>query len=232
MLRYISFFAVALLFNSCIVGVSGNGIVEEQNRQTEEFHSVHASGMYEIHVVQDENYRLKVVADENLMDLIVTEVKGGVLHISTRENIKKAKELDVYISAPYFDEFDLSGAVELDAKGVLESEDLKIESSGAAQIELEIEVSNLELDLSGASEVRLSGSATRVRIASSGASEMKLFDLETEQMQVNVSGASDLEINVNEDLQIEASGASEIEYRGKARISRQNLSGASSVKQK
>lgn len=232
MLRILSLFTVCFFLNSCIVGVSGNGKVQEENRTTEEFNGIHASGMYEIHLVQDEDYRLKVVADENLLSLIRTEVNGGILEIRSEENIREAEALDIYISAPNIDEIDLSGAVELRGKGVFKGKELKIESSGAAQIDLSLGVDRLSLDLSGASEVKLSGAADRVRIESSGASEIKMFSLKAQYVSVDVSGASDLELYAEEELQIEASGASEIEYVGNARITRQNLSGASNVKKR
>lgn len=229
MKNFLSLLLIPLLLSSCGLGVSGNGNVEEQNRKVEAFDRIEAGGMFELHLVQSETHRLKVVADENLIDLIETYVDGGVLHIRSKENIREAKELDIYIAVPELEKIELSGAVEIDGKGVFASKDLRIESSGAAQIDLEIKVEDLELELSGATEIELRGSAENVRIEASGASEIELFELKVRNMRVDLSGASELEINVSDDLQIEASGASDIKYRGGARISRQNLSGAASV---
>lgn len=231
MKKFLSLLVFPFILSSCVIGVSGNGNVEEQSRNVEAFDRIEASGMFELHLVQSEAHRLKVVADENLMDLIETYVEGGVLHIRTKESIREAKELDVYISMPELEKIDLSGAVEIDGKGVFTAKDLRIESSGAAQIDLEIEVEDLDLELSGATEIKLRGSAENVRIEASGASEMELFALRVRKMRVDLSGASELEVNVSEDLQIEASGASDIKYRGGAHVSRQNLSGAASVTQ-
>jgi hypothetical protein len=63
----------------------------------------------------------------------------------------------------------------------------------------------------------------------SGASEFEGFSLETENAFLNLSGASDCELFVNEILDIEASGASKIRYKGNPAKLITNLSGASSV---
>ncbi|WP_421753456.1 head GIN domain-containing protein [Croceimicrobium sp.] len=225
----LSFIAVLALTTSCMVGVTGSGKVIEENRNVEEFDGIDASGMFEIHLVQADVHRLKVVADDNLMDLIETYVEGGVLHIRSRKSIGKAKELDVYISSPDYESIQLSGAVTIDNKGTLDVNDLDIESSGAAQITLSVDADDIKLELSGATELNMSGTADKVSIEGSGASECKMFDLNCRKMRIDVSGASELEVNVSEELEIEASGASDIRYRGNGRIVRQNLSGASNV---
>lgn len=211
------------------MGVVGNGKVQEQNRQIESFNSIHASGMFEIHLQQGSSYALKVVADENLHELIETEVRNNTLHISSRENISKAKELDLYISLAELNRLDLSGAVSVESKGAINANSLSIESSGAAEIEMELNSNELKLNLSGASEVELRGRSERVAVDASGASEIKLYDLACRTMTLDLSGASEVRANVSEELNIDASGASDIRYRGNPRI-RKNTSGASSVK--
>lgn len=232
MKRILSLLFVTSLLSSCMVGVSGNGHVDEETRKVENFDGIDVGGMFEIHLVQSANYDVKVVADENLMELIETYVEGGVLKISSRENIRKAKELDIYISAPNYNSLDLSGAVTVDNKGSIRSTDLSINSSGASEINMNIDTQKLNLDLSGASEVRLSGIAEYVNISASGASDMEMFELKTKEMKLSLSGASEVDCNVSEDLQIDASGASEINYIGSATISRKDLSGASSINNK
>ncbi|MCR9153996.1 MAG: DUF2807 domain-containing protein [Bacteroidetes bacterium] len=215
--------------SSCMMGVVGNGKVQEQNREVESFNSIHASGMFEIHIQQGESARIKLVADENLHELITTEVRNGTLMISSSENISKAKELDLYITIPELNELDLSGAVSVDTKGELWSENIDISSSGAAEINMNISASKIRLSLSGASEVDLKGQCDDVSVDASGASEINMYDLECRRMRLDLSGASEVSAFVSEELKISASGASDIRYRGNPKI-QQSLSGAASLK--
>jgi len=211
------------------MGVVGNGKVEEQNRDVDTFNAIHASGMFEIHLREGQSNQIKIVADENLLDLIETEVRNNTLHVRSRENISRAKELDLYISVPELNHLDLSGAVSVKGKGTLHSRNLEIESSGAAEIDLELETTRIRLSLSGASEITMSGRSESVSVDASGASEIKLGELECKTMSLNLSGASEVKAFVTEELEIDASGASDISYRGNPRI-RQDLSGAASLK--
>ena len=229
MTRIASFLFILFLANSCMMGVVGNGKVQEQNRTVESFNAIHASGMFEIHIREGSSNSIKLVADENLHELIETEVRNNTLHIRSRENISKAKELDLYISVEELNNLDLSGAVSVKSKGVLHSSNIEIESSGAAEIDMQLETDRIRMSLSGASEVRISGTSESVSIDASGASEIKMGDLQCKNMNLNLSGASEVEAFVTEELEIDASGASDIRYRGNPRI-KQDLSGAASVK--
>jgi hypothetical protein len=90
-------------------------------------------------------------------------------------------------------------------------------------------MSTLKADLSGASTLELKGTTARFSTDASGASKIKCMNLETDETDLHVSGATDAEVTANKQLNIDASGASNIDYRGNASIN-QKSSGASSVR--
>jgi hypothetical protein len=231
MTRILSIFALFSILSSCAVGVAGNGNVTEKNREVESFNGISASGMFQIHFIQSDNISLKVVADDNLHELIETYVNDRVLSVRTTESIRNAKKLELYISAPSLSFLDLSGAVSVDNKGEISGERLMIQTSGAAEINLNVRVEEIEIGCSGATEVDLRGRADKVEINASGATEIKMFELEALRMSLDLSGASEVKVNVTKELRVSASGASEIVYRGNPKLSRSDLSGASSIKQ-
>ena len=59
---------------------------------------------------------------------------------------------------------------------------------------------------------------------------IKDYGLETDHLNAELSGASNVSLTINEEIDIEASGASILKYKGNAVITNQDLSGASSVK--
>ena len=219
---------VAFSLNSCMLGVSGNGKVKEVTRQISEISKIEASGMVELTLIQGAP-GLKIIADENLHELIITEVHGDRLIIRTTKNIREAKHFEIQVSAPEFKRLDISGAVSLHCQGTLKGDELKLETSGAAEVNLDLIFDDLDCEHSGASEVELRGAVRDVRIVSSGASDLKLFNLEVRNMRLVLSGASEARINVSHELSVEASGASEIRYKGNPKITKTELSGASSI---
>lgn len=230
MRKLLSAFVLIGLLSSCMLGVQGNGKVEEANRSVEDFNRISVSGMFEVHLRQADENSLKVVADENLHELIESRVENGVLQISTKEDIGRAEELDLYIGLKDLEAMEFSGAVSVKNVGELSGAELHLESSGAAEIKLSVDYDQISIELSGASEIEMSGEADQLRLSSSGASEVKFFELKVDRMRLDLSGASDVEVSVEEDLSLEASGAAEIVYRGNPEISRSELSGAASLR--
>jgi hypothetical protein len=70
---------------------------------------------------------------------------------------------------------------------------------------------------------------SNLSIEASGASDFKGYDLKTDYCDVNISGASGVQIWVNKELSAKASGASDVRYRGEGLIRDIKTSGASSV---
>lgn len=226
----VSAFLVIGLLSSCMLGVQGNGRVKEATRDIDAFERISVSGMFEVYISQAGDPALKVVADENLHELIETYVENGTLYVRTKESIGRAKELDLYISLDVLEALDLSGAVSLENSGELQGDYLEIESSGAAEIKLAVDYKEISIETSGASEIQMRGEVGKLAMRSSGASEVKMFELEAKEMRLDLSGASDVEVNVSDDLAVSASGAAEIVYRGNPNISKSSLSGAASLK--
>lgn len=209
--------------------IKGNGNVVQVERTTGEFHSVQISGGFEVIVKDGENAGLIVEADENLHDNITTSVSNGVLKVGMEGRIRNYDELKLYVQAPYFREIKVSGAVDLESDGELNSESLDLSGSGAAKVDIDVEVENLEVDFSGAGDIELKGEAGQVDVDLTGAGKFKGFDLETSNMDISISGAGYAEVNVSDKLDVNVSGAGKIRYKGNPQDVSKSISGAGSV---
>lgn len=209
-------------------GVDGNGHVVTENRDVSSFDAIKVGGAFNVILTQGNSEALTIEADENLLPLIETRVKGGTLVISTKENIRDAKELNIYITFNKIRKLNFSGACDVKSKGVLSFSTLDFDASGASEIKLELNADKMTCDYSGASEIEFSGTAGVCEIQISGAAELKAYDLECEEMELDLSGAADAKVNVTKSLRVEASGAASVRYKGNPSID-QRVSGAGSV---
>ena len=225
-------FASTALMGSCIeiTGVKGDGNVVKEDREVSGFTSLEVSGAFEVFLYQGKTESLTVEADKNLMELIVTEVKGDKLRIYTKENIKKATELNVYLTFEELEMIDISGAVSIEGEGVFEFDELHLDGSGASEINMEMNVSSLHADFSGASEIELSGTAGSASFDISGASEIDALDFKISHCELDVSGAAEAKVHVIDMLEVNVSGAASVRYKGDPRVS-QDVSGAGSIKE-
>lgn len=235
-IKSIGIAAILLLFitsisSGCMLidGVEGNGRVVTEERNVSDFNGIDISNAFEVILKQGSSESLTIEADDNLLELIVTEVRGGVLKIYSEKNIRHPKSLKIFLTFKEIDYIDISGAVELTSDGKLIFDEIEIDGSGASEIDLELEAEKLEIDFSGASEIDLKGKVTDVEISVSGASEISAYDLETDFMDIDISGAAEARVFANKELNVEASGAASVRYKGNPNIYT-NVSGAGSVK--
>ena len=138
----------------------------------------------------------------------------------------------VYVSFKDIKKLEASGACDVIVTGSISTASLAIQMSGACDFSGSVKAAVLKLNLSGASDAKISGTAGTAFIESSGASDVKAYDLVTDICKVNVSGASDVFITVNNELTASATGASDIKYKGNALVKEMKSSGASSVSKK
>ena len=124
------------------------------------------------------------------------------------------------------------GACDVELMGRIKSDKLSIDLGGASDISGELECNSLDMDVSGASDTKLKGNAGSISVKLSGASSIKGWDLVSDYVDIDASGASSANVIVNKELKVNASGASDINYRGAGVIREMKSSGASSISKK
>lgn len=193
-------------------GVKGSGNVQNEKRDVAEFNAIEVGGVFDVEVVAQKEFGVEVEADDNLLQFIRTEVKGGTLEISTDKRISPKGAIRVRISAPDIEKLQVSGASKL-SLGNVKNDSLKVYASGASKLKVDGETRDLEIDLSGASKIEAE-------------------NLKAENVNVDGSGASCANVNVSGDLKADLSGASKVTYTGTPRNLEKSTSGASSVRGK
>lgn len=224
---------LSLSLSSCIYteGVNGNGNVVEEQRDVASFQAVDAGGAFKIILSEAGEEALLIEADENLLPLIRTEVRNGVLKIYSEKNIGHAEALNIYIRFKNIERIDVSGAVDVQSKTPVHADKFRIKGSGASEIKLELITEMMDCDFSGASEIKLLGRADFCNISLSGASELHAYDFEVREMDLDISGAGEARVFVSEKLDAGASGAASVRYKGNP-VVKSSESGASSIRRK
>lgn len=194
--------------------------------------SVSSAFAVEIRVGNQESLEIEI--DDEYMDDVITEVRGGKLHIRMREgNGRRGYRLRdtprAFLTVKSLDAIDASGAVSIKTLGVLKSNRLDIDLSGASVLNLDLDVDDLYLEASGACVITLEGRAEQQEVKTSGATTYSAYDLESKVADIRVTGAGTAKVNVSEKLDVRASGASSVRYRGNPSVN-SDSSGASSIR--
>ena len=199
-------------------GIKGNGNVQSEEREVSSFETIKVNGAFTIYLSQDDDYSLKVVADENLLDIIKTKVKGDVLYISTEKSIYKSKEMKLYIGFKHLSGLKANGAISLKSDQMLRFDELDIEINGASTAELQLTANRLSIDNSGASTIKLAGKCEEVSIDISGAGSVSAYDLIAKKGSIDISGVGSGKVCVKDDLRVNISGIGSVKYKGEPKI--------------
>jgi hypothetical protein len=204
-------------------------------RDVEAFHQLSVSGAFKVIVKQGSETGVAVSSDNiEIRDAIQTKVQNGVLRVQLtggqRINLKGKTKLIVYVSVKDIDSISLSGACTMVVDGKLNENKLGISISGASDLDVDLNVKKTYIRGSGASNLKLKGSTESIEVKLSGASDMNAIDLISNDCRIEMSGASDMHISVNQNLDAIVSGASDLKFRGSVTKVFIKNSGASSVK--
>ncbi|MDQ2179418.1 head GIN domain-containing protein [Marinifilum sp. D714] len=199
-------------------GIRGNGNVKSEQREVGNFETIKVNGAFTIYLSQDDDYSLKVVADENLLDVITSKMKGDVLYITTEKSIYKSTELKLYIGFKHLSEIKANGAISLKSDQVLRFDELEIEINGASSADLELTANSLSIDNSGASTIKLAGKSEEIDIDISGAGSVNAINMKALKGTIDISGVGSGKVHVLEELRVSISGIGSVKYKGDPKV--------------
>jgi len=201
----LSLFGMILVLNNSVY--AQKEIVKEI-RELPAFNQINAGGAFEVKLTIGETQTVEVEAKQKDIANIITEVKDNRLELSNK-SLSSNATLNIYITLPSLTRLEAHGAADVESTNAIKGDMLELEVSGAADVDLILEVNTLRSEVSGASDLNLKGRATHHSTNVSGAATLNANDLVTETTDADASGAATARVNaVN--VTGQTSGAGEI----------------------
>jgi len=200
-----------------------------------DFDSVEISSAVQAEIRRGDMFSVAITANDDMIDRAVAKKIGTTLKVYIEFHLDlnwlfQSEPVQVKITMPDLVALHVSGASHVDVSGFEVDHDVAVEISGASEAKGDITATNARFEASGASKLTLKGAAKALVAEGSGASQIRLLGFATDEVRVDLSGASGGEIAVREKLDYTVSGASRLVFNGSPRIGRASSSGASSVK--
>ena len=191
---------------------TGSGTMKLEKRALPTFTAVEISGAYDVEIVAQKDQNFEVEGDDNLLPLIKTDVKDGVLKIYNENSFSTKHKLRVRISLSSLEGISTSGASDIVASNV-KSEEFDINASGAGNMQVSGETKTLKVDISGAGQIDAK-------------------DLRAQKVTITSSGAAQADVYASEELRANVSGAGNVTYYGNPKTVSEDTSGAGSISKK
>lgn len=210
--------------------IHGSGVTAEESRSVSGFTGVSLAGIGKLHIRQGGTTSLDVRAEDNLIDYLETDVRGGTLVIRTRVgyDLRPTREIEYHVVVPDLQRVELSGAGEVHGSSIAGSR-LVLVRSGVGQLEFSnLAVTALEATLSGVGSVRLDGTTQRQSIVLGGLGGYEAAALHSDEVDVTITGSGSATVWVSDRLDARIDGSGSVYYIGSPVVTRSG-SGSGSV---
>ncbi len=213
----------------------GNNKVITETRSVDNFHHVDLATSANVYIEQGATYQINVETSKNLQAIVQTEVRDGLLSISSKKDkcIQELETLNVYIKAPNLSKISISGAGSIYMPNEFANNAFIVWSSGSGSIIIDsLQTDELSVNVSGSGDTQVSciDSLTNIEIWSSGAGVVDLKNTLTENVTANLSGSGDVKVTTKNTLNGSISGSGSIYYNNiYSPIITSNISGSGSI---
>lgn len=217
--RILLFLSLSLMIitSSCIfigTSIKGNGNVVEQTRKIASFDEIKISRGMNVYISQGEAAKVVVKADENLLNIIKTEVVNNTLKITTTGNIRKSTSKKVMVTMPKIKGVSAFAGSNAFSETILESKYMEVNGSAGSNVKLKVKAEELNVSSSAGSNIYLEGSAKIFSGKATAGANIKAEALKTEICNASAGSGANVWISVTEKLEGKASSGGNIFYYG------------------
>ena len=200
---------MSFTFGDAANAVKGSGVSASKTRLVSNFTAIEASGVGKLNVRVGDSESLRITADDNLLPLIKSEVRDGVLLLSSKSAFKSKTEITYEVSATTIKRLENSGTVSIAAKGFAGG-DLAVETSGVGSIMLAGRVESLTAELSGVGSLEAEA-------------------LVADRVKTSLSGVGSASVRAEKAMRGDVSGVGSLTWRGAATDVSTSVSGIGRV---
>lgn len=214
----------------------GSGRIISETVEIHNFDGVSLDGSGEVYIEQGPTERLTIEADDNILPLLDTRVRGDelVLGIKLFQDIHPSQPIIYRLTVRDLNKLTLNGSGDF-LVDTLEVKDLKISILGSGSVHVEnligkllaldlrgsgnialddVNVKTVEASIPGSGDIKLHGKAKNQEVSIGGSGNYLAGDFETLISEIKVPGSGDLTIWVTKDLRVRVNGDGTIHYYG------------------
>jgi len=190
--------------------IHGSGKMATETRRVDRFNAISVIASGHIQIEQTGTPGLTITADDNLLPLLTTEVRGGKLTLAVAQGKSVEGTVPTY---------------------KITVGDLRlIDISGSGDITLnKFDGPSLKFLITGTGNITVAGKVNDFEVDNSGSGDIDARNLTARRAKIDISGGGNVSINVTENLNVDVSGSGDVIYTGSPRVA-QDISGGGSVR--
>jgi hypothetical protein len=175
--------------------VEGSGKVITQERNVSPFERISSNGPLDVAVRIGSPQKVAVTIDDNLAELVSTEVRGKTLKIEITSPCRSDRNARVEITVPALAGFSNSGSGDVNLMG--------------------LEGESFEYEIAGSGDLQASGKMGSLDVSIKGSGDVDARDLDAGSVKVSIMGSGDAVVHAAESLDASIMGSGDVTCYGK-----------------
>ena len=215
---------VALALCACNLSannIRGSGNVVQEERQVSGIRGVALTTIGDMTISLGESETLTIEAEDNLLPYLESELRSGILTISSRSNtnLQPTKPLRYHLTVTSLEALSVTSTGNIDAPA-LQAGSFTAHTSSNGSIHLAgLTAGSLQAEINSDGDIIIdAGQVTSQDVTISSSGEYRAEDLQSQSASVEISSSGDATIWVTNSLTADLSSSGSINYYGRPEI--------------
>ncbi len=217
-LKYFLVLLISIFFTSCnliVNGTRGNGNVIIKHRKINtEFSAIKASQGLEVIITEGNPSTVKVQADENLHELIVTEINNGELFIHATKNIGKSSAKKVIVTVTNLEKISSTSGASIYGTNLFQNKKLCLYASSGSTQSFRVKTESLVCNASSGANIAISGTSKSIDAKATSGSVINAQKLKTNTCATNANKGGKIDVYCTNEIYAKANNGGNISYSG------------------
>ncbi len=225
-----------------VAGISSQALAGNENSQTRsvrDFDAIKVSTGVQLYLSMNDRQAVRIEADDEILEDVVTEVKDGTLHIYVRKNnIFKffnwgsKSTVKAYVSATEINSLDASSGAYIRSENTLKGSSLILDMSSGGGMALDLVYKEIKMDGSSGANAKISGRAKNFNVSASSGSNIDARNLEAVNCEARASSGANISMVATDEISAHSSSGGSIRYSGNPGVKNINKSSGGTVSQR
>ena len=212
---------LAFLYSACsknetIIGneqIVGSGRIVTQVRPVGTIAGIQVTNFAKVFVTQDTVESLRIEADDNIIDRVMTSSSNGILVVGLRDGSYNKVTVNVFASMRNIKRLESTGSADFTSLNSIQSD-------------------TIICKIKGAGNITLAGTASYEVVEIVGAGNVHNFNLISSSCYASISGSGNIEVNATQQLDAVIAGTGAITYAGNPPVVHPLITGVGSIRPK
>ncbi len=174
--------------------VRGSGTLATEDRSVADFDTIALEGSGDVVIDVGGIESLTIEAEDNLLPLLTSDVRGSTLVLSSSESISPTEPITYAVGATSLDGVSVTGSGDVTAPNV--------------------SCTAFDVSVTGMGTIDLGGACEQLAVSITGSGDVDTVDLTVASAAVRIDGSGDVVVNATDDLQVTINGSGDVTYVG------------------